>query len=188
MKLELWSTAWYYGGWPPLQNATRYNQGRVEYMWPATGSDTGSDKPCSRGGLYCGTNRHLAPGALVAVPPNVSNVVQRQLKTIIARKVLQALTDFGGYIVDDTGSQSGGAAICSEPAVIGELLRDYGISLNISAPVLPPTHRRDVSPSAVLYRDLVVVFRALHAVVNNGPRSVGGGGRRRRPPPPRICP
>ena len=58
------------------------------------------------GGLYSGTDPNVAPGALLAVPEEVAKGVKTT--TVVGGKVLQALVDYGGYIVDDTG---GGACV-----------------------------------------------------------------------------
>ena len=42
-------------------------------------------------------------------------------------------------------------------------------------------------PGSGLYYDLLAIFRALHAVTNNGPAAVGGGGAPRVPPKAPIC-
>jgi len=46
--------------------------------------------------------------------------------TAVGAKIKQALIDYGGYFVDDTGSQRGGAAICMEPGVSTEVAKAYG--------------------------------------------------------------
>ena len=46
--------------------------------------------------------------------------------TAVGAKIKQALIDYGGYFVDDTGSQRGGAAICMEPGVSTEVAKEYG--------------------------------------------------------------
>ena len=179
LKIELWSHAWYYGQ-APLQPATAANGGRVQYHWPATGSDSGSNVVCAKGGLYCGTDPTVAPGSLLAIPPSERSGLLAKLHTVVGRRLLDALIDYGAYLVDDTGSQENGAAICAEPIVQREVLERYNFSLYISDPVTT-TQARD------LYDDLLVLYRRLHAVTNNGPSSVGGGGSPRRPPPPPFC-
>ena len=39
--------------------------GRNQYVWPAIGSDGGSNNPGPAGGLYRGVDRNFAPGSLV---------------------------------------------------------------------------------------------------------------------------
>ena len=171
LKLEL-QHQWYYGE-RPLQNASAFNGGRRQYLWPATGSDSGSDK--APGGLYGGTDPHVAPGALLAVPAAVA--ASLKMATQPGAKVLQALRDYGGYIVDDTGAGNS-AAICMEAAVNGEMRQHFGYAM---------TYPHGVSSPNPLYSDLLSIFRALHAVVNNGPDTVGGGGVPRMPTKPPIC-
>lgn len=43
----------------------------------------------------------------------------------------------GGYIVDDTGSEAGGGAICMEHAVNAEIQKHYNFSISIQNPVTP---------------------------------------------------
>ena len=94
---------------------------------------------------------------------------------------MAALVDFGGYIVDDTGSQQGGGALCMERGVTAELREAYNISVAIEDPLTAGGQGAD------LFADLVSIFRALAVVINNGPATVGGGGTPRQPPPPPIC-
>ena len=122
---------------------------------------------------YNGTNPHLAPGALLAVPPPLAPAVA--VTTTIGKKLLEALTAYGGYIVDDTASDS--AAICMEAAVNDEMARVYNISM-----AYPGGLGR-----GPLYDDLVAIFQSLHVVTNNAPGAVGGGGTPNRPPAPPIC-
>ena len=132
------------------------------------------------GAGYNGTNALLKPGALLAVPP--AALPPLLALHPVASRVAQALADYGGYIVDDTGSRAGGAALCMEAGVSAELQRAYGVSVRIEDPLRPAPGQ-----GAALYEDLVTVFRALAVVANNGPGSVGGGGAPRRPPAAPIC-
>ena len=118
LKLELWSRPYLFGGVPALQSgvcapwAPMYTAngtdciktgGRNQFVWPAIGSDGGSNKPGPEGGLYRGVDRNLAPGALLAIPPATADGVITT--TQVGAKIKQALLDFGGYFVD-------GAAPC----------------------------------------------------------------------------
>ena len=168
LKLELWATAYYY-----------YNYSSSNYSscftWPAVGCDSYWDRP---GIGYNGTNPYVKPGALLAVPPAQAPALLARLTTVPGQRIAAALVDYGGYLVDDTGSEQGGGAVCAESGVNAELERVFGYSWRIEAPL---------KPGDALYADLVLVFQALAVVVNNGPASVGGGGTPRRPPPPPIC-
>ena len=107
LKIEL-QHQWYFGG-HKLANDSAYNGGRSQYVWPAVGSDGGSNK--APGGLYTGTDPHVAPGALLAIPASAASGVKTT--TVAGGKIKRALVEYGGYIVDDTGGGNS-AAICME--------------------------------------------------------------------------
>ena len=71
LKLEL-QHQWYYG-LEKLQKDSLNNGGRSQYLWPATGSDSGTEK--APGGLYTGQDPAIAPGALLAIPAAVASAV-----------------------------------------------------------------------------------------------------------------
>lgn len=176
LKLEL-QHQWYYGA-AKLQQDSAYNGGRAQYLWPATGSDSGSNK--APGGLYGGKDPHVAPGALLALPADVA--ASLNMTTPVGKKLAAALTDYGGYLVDDTGAGNS-AAVCMEAAVNLELREAYGYTM---------TYPHGVSgaasdPGRELYADLLRILQNLHAVTNNGPATVGGGGTPRVPTKPPIC-
>ena len=176
LKLEL-QHQWYFG-MHPLQPSTEFNGGRQQYVWPATGSDS-----CSSGaphGCYSGTMPSLAPGALLALPS--ANASALHMRTPIGAKIKQALTDYGGYLVDDTGDGNS-AAICMEADVNLELRQTYGYTMTYPHGVVA----NKSLPGYALYVDLLAIFQMLHVVVNNGPSTPGGGGTPRRPPKPPIC-
>ena len=176
LKIEL-QHQWYYG-LTPLQNASVYNKGRRQYLWPATGSDSGSEQ--APGGLYTGTDPNIAPGSLLAIPSDVAAGLT--MTTVPGAKILQALVDYGAYIVDDTGGGNT-AAICMEADVNDEMRRAYGYAMTYPHGVSSAAS----DPGRVLYADLLRLFQALHAVTNNGPSSVGGGGIPRVATKPPIC-
>ncbi len=98
LKIEL-QHQWYYG-MAPLQPKSATNGGRTQYVWPATGSDSGSHAP---GGLYGGRLAVLVPGALLAVRGVDEKSLQGKMKTAVGTKMLDAFVNYGAYIVDDTG-------------------------------------------------------------------------------------
>ena len=177
LKLELFAHQYYYGGGEArekLQPPTRENGGRTQYVWPATGSDgyTWEDcKPGDRCLAYKGTNRHLAPGALLALPADTAAALRNHLKTEPARRIADAFRDYGGYIVDDTASDS--ASISWESGANEVFQTAYNLTLDTAG--------------GPWYDDLAAIFQALHIVINNGPESVGGGGTRRVGPLPPLC-
>ena len=171
LKLELWAHSYYFYNY----TSAFYDSC---YTWPATGCDSYYNSASGNG--YNGSNPHLVPGALLAVPPGDAPAVAAQLTTLPGKQMLRALVDYGGYIVDDTGSQAGGGAFCAESGVNAEVAAAFGYSIAIEKPL-------NVLQGAPLYFDLVAIFRALSIVTNNGWGSVGGGGVPRRPPPPPTC-
>ena len=124
---------------------------------------------------YNGTDPALCPGALLAIPPRAAAAlaVPGALVTGVGRRLLPALSDYGGYLDDNTASDSGAFNI--EGGVAEEVQAAYGVDL------------RHVPPGSDLYADLRALFRALHIVDNNSNATRGGGGTPRRPPAPPIC-
>ena len=147
------------------------------FRWPAVGCDSYCCGSPANG--YNGTLPALVPGALLAVPP--ARAAALAPATVPGAKILRALTDFGGYLVDDTGSRAGGGAFCAEHGVNEEVEELFGYSIRIEKPLTP-------AQGGALFADLVAIFQALAVVVNNAPGSVGGGGSGRQPPPPPFCP
>lgn len=172
LKLELWGARHYFGLYP-LQNATAYNGGRTQYVWPATGSDDNTAPPH---GHYNGTNPHLCPGALLALPASA----QLTLKTEPARRIAQAFRDYGGYLVDSSSGYADKVSLVMESGVDDELKKWYNMSMAFPYGCNP-------NQSATLFEDLLHVLQSLEIVINNGPNSVGGGGTPRAPLAPPIC-
>ena len=102
LKLELYAHYYYY--W--RRNVTTSD---TCWRWPAQVCDGYAGNPGSQG--YNGSNPQLMPGSLLAVPASASSSLMPTLKTPPARKILQALTTYGGYLVDDTAGNS--AAFCA---------------------------------------------------------------------------
>lgn len=112
------------------------------------------------------------------------------MRSVPAAKILAALRDYGGYLVDDTAGPSpqGSAAFCAEHTVNAEVLATYGWDIRCSES--NGTYLSGISASSnasEFYWDLVSIFRSLSVVVNNCASSVGGGGTPRCEPPPPIC-
>ena len=170
LKLELWAHRYYFFDWAS-RNASSC------FRWPAVGCDSYCCGSPSSG--YNGTLPALVPGALLAVPP--ARAAALSPATVPGKKILQALTAFGAYLVDDTGSRAGGGAFCAERGVSEEVEELYGYSIRIEKPLTP-------TQGGALFADLVAIFQARAVVANNAPGSGGGGGAARLPPPPPFCP
>ena len=192
LKIEL-ANFWYFGS-AQLQPPTEYNGGRTQYLWPAIGSNGAYDASTQNSTAgYTGTNRFVAPGALLAIPASSASSVHTT--TQIGAKIKQALVDYGGYIVDGSGRGTGKhphhnlAAICMDAEVNAEMRKAYNVDMayphGVSNPELAGPGAGPAA--AALYGDLLRIFQALHAVANNAPASIGGGGTPRRPRKPPIC-
>ena len=107
LKIEL-GNWWYYGA-SRLNPISADNQGRTQYVWPATGSNAGCVNGSS--GSYTGTNRWVVPGALLAIPGSAAVKVV----TPVGVRLKQAMVDYGGYIVDGRAPQAGGARVFLTP-------------------------------------------------------------------------
>ena len=155
------------------------------FRWPAVGSDGYTyNSPQYPGLLYNGSVPELVPGALLAIPAQLSNQLRTALTTEFGRRVLDALTHYGGYVVDDTANPL--AAICMEAGSGDRLAAMYGADFNMSYHGTRYPQGTGVYRGP-LYKDLVLAFQALHVVDNNAPDSVGGGGAPLVPPPPPLC-
>ena len=190
LKIEL--ANWWYFGQAQLQPVTADNGGRVQYVWPATGSNADFVNG-SAGANYLGTDPFVVPGGLLAIPYTIAASVTTT--TTIGGRIKQAMVDYGAYLVDGAGHGDSKdpfhhnlAAICMDALVNDEMRAHYGYSMahpaGVRRPGLDPTqtHAQDA-----LYNDLLRIFRALHSVTNNGPHSIGGGGRPRKPTKGPIC-
>lgn len=128
------------------------------YRWPAKSADKYAPS------TYSGTKKPLRMGSLLAIPPEVERS-DLGLETKAARKVFQALKDYGAYVTEDTNWDAQAITI-SEPAYL-EFERVYGYTLEDNG-----------TPWA---RDLDKLVSVLHVVDNNYPKRIGGGGTPRRP-------
>ena len=168
LKLMLWAKEYYFPG----------NASVPCWRWPADHCDGtwNASRDPANPNYYNGTNPNLKPGALLAVPPPFAGAIAPLLHTHVGSKVLAALRDYGGYLDDNTASDSG--AFNVEIGVADEVEEEYkaeGVSL------------RNAGQSTNLFEDLVLIYQNLHIVQNNGPDHVGGGGTPLAPLAPPIC-
>jgi hypothetical protein len=133
------------------------------YRWPADRADGNAANQ------YHGTNPSLEQGALLAILPQETEG-RLNLQTPAAKKLFHALQDYGAYVVDDAGWDAHYIAV--EKGVTKEFRKAYGYDFE--------------GTSGEFYEDFMKLFRALHIVDNNGPKSIGGGGTPRVPLAPPI--
>jgi len=167
IKIMLWAKQYYFPG----------NVSVPCFRWPALTCDGfwNASRDPSNPNFYNGTDPNLKPGALLAVPPTVADAIFANITTPVGKKLLAVLTDYGGYIDDNSASNSG--AFNVEDGVEDEVAGAY------NGQTLQPSKGQDP-----LYTDMLAIWRSLHYVNNNGPNSVGGGGTPRQPLAPPICP
>eukprot|EP01043_Picozoa_sp_COSAG02_P058360 COSAG02_NODE_7250_length_3097_cov_2.364910_2_plen_209_part_00 len=169
LKLELDGSSYYYGG-----------SRKSCFRWPA---DTCDGSAPTR---YTGTDPNVQPGSLLAVPPTIATAMSHRLTSEPAKRILHALTNYGGYLVDNTAGNR--ATVCGQFGLKEEVNDLYGFELGeVYNPNRSWYRPRNKTNVAAFYYDMIEVFRGLSVVVNSGPNSVGGGGTPVLPPPPPLC-
>ena len=140
---------------------TFYGEERKGFRWPATKADSYAKE------RYKGTNRALAMGSLLALPPDVSEA-SLGLKTGIGKKLFRALQDYGAYLVDDAAWDC--HYLCAEQGVAEEVKQKLGFKFD----------------SKDTLADVNALFTKLAVVDNNGPERIGGGGKPRARTAPSV--
>jgi hypothetical protein len=83
------------------------------------------------------------------------------MNTVLGKKILQALTDYGAYLVDDTAWNV--ASIVMDVFVHNELQQTYNITTH-------SWNSQSKGNSSLFYQDLLTIFKNLEVVINNGLR------------------
>src|SRR4051812_31014102 len=158
-------------GSAPIRHALRLDVGR-RYLFhdAATG---GRRWPAVRAGArarerYAGTVEALRMGALLALPPDAT-AARLGVRSKAGKKVLAALRDYGGYVVDDRGLDA----------------VDLGVEHRAS---LEFRKRTGHDIKAGVRADMDRIVGALAVVDDNSASAIGGHGRRRAAwaPPLRV--
>jgi hypothetical protein len=160
-------------GSAPIRHALRLGVGsRYLFYDAATG---GRRWPASHAGdrardRYAGTVEALRTGALLALPPSAT-AARLGVRSKAGKKVLAALRDYGGYVVDDSGLDA----------------VDLGVEHRASVD-FRKRRGHDVEADAGLRADLARIVRALAVVDDNSAATIGGSGSRRAAwaPPLRV--
>ena len=142
------------------------------FRWPALSADA------SASSSY-GADRTTPPvpdcrmGSLMAIPAT-NPISSLNLETIPGKTLAQALQDYGGYVVDDTGWDV--FAIETEWSPTARFKdvfkQNWGFDFVVDI---------NQATSTAWGRDIKKIYQALHVVTNNGPNSIGGGGKTRQP-------
>lgn len=150
------------------------------YRWPADRDDDGAP------GDYRGTNPRVKMGALVAIPPGVT-ADGLGLRTAAARRLFDALRDYGAYLADNSGQDTRDGqgnltfrryAFSAGQEAVTEFAERQGHSIFQSS--------SSSGPAYDWYTDVTGLVGALAVVDDNGPASVGGPGARRVTTPVRF--
>lgn len=144
------------------------------FRWPALMCDGYADKDPQDGG-YAGSDPRIEMGALLAIHPR-HTTESLGLRTKPARKILQALQDYGAYIVDDAGSDS--YWFCPSYEATGEFRETFGYEMD-QGPVATGAGKE-------WYDDVMRLVRVLSVIDNNRADNIGGGGKRRVAPAPAL--
>ncbi len=151
------------------------NDGTKGYRWPADRADSYAGNPDGYCTLEpCKTNplSALEMGALLAIPPSV-NADSLGLKTAAAKKMFQALQNYGTYIVDDTYYTTYAWSVTAEALGEFEEISGYGFAQS----------KWSGGASKDWYDDQMKLITALAVVNDNAQNRVGGaGGAVRRAP------
>lgn len=147
----------------PIRHALKINVHCRDYCWQGEDQQGSSRWPALTADAYWdsdrygGSNPALRMGALLALPPDtdLSDVTDPK-----ARRIAEALQDYGGYVVDDTAWD------------VHALSADQRL---LDSGEWPARDDED------FHGQLQEVFTQLHVVDNNAPDAVGGGGEPRRP-------
>ena len=150
------------------------------FTWPATNEDGGYDDP-TQGNYYDRFGKAdpaVLQGALLALPPSFDPAT---LTSPNARKIAQALLDYGGYVVDNT------AWSFHNPKAtrgVNAFAFQRGAEAELPDAGCPPANSETPDTGCAFYRDLRTVFGKLAVVTSNAAATPGGGpiGSPRRAP------
>jgi hypothetical protein len=141
------------------------------FRWPALAADAAAPTDYSKDRTTPAVP-DCRMGALMAIPAKVT-IESLGLETQPAKMIAQALQDYGGYVVDDTGWDV--FAIETEWGPNGrfrdEFKKNWGFDFVVSM---------SQATSTQWGRDIVKIYKALNIVTNNSATSIGGGGTPRQ--------
>ncbi|HVE45823.1 MAG TPA: hypothetical protein VNA57_03620 [Acidimicrobiales bacterium] len=140
---------------------------RNAYQWPAYAADSNNT------GQNYGVNARgytpiLKMGSLLSIPGWV-DINSLGLETGPARKLAEAWQNYGSYVVDNSGFDTGwGQNLLNVEHGVKAEMAAAGINMS--------TYSNSGWSDTAWNRDMNRLFDQLHHVTNNGPGSIGGGG------------
>ena len=158
LKWEFNSMQYYYNP----HNTTNNSDHSICKRWPAVTCDIKWTTE------YNGTVPATKIGSLLAIPPSMKSEIEAKLESIPGKMILNAMVDYGAYIVDSVGWNEN--QFCVELGVQQEFNASWGYDMIHS----------------VFSKDIMYMTQFFHVVDNNGPNNIGGGGTPRQPKPPPI--
>jgi hypothetical protein len=141
------------------------------FRWPALAADAAAPTDYGKDRTTPAVT-DCRMGALMAIPEKVT-IESLGLETQPAKMIAQALQDYGGYVVDDTGWDV--FAIETEWGTNGRFRDEFKKNWNFDF-VVSMTQ----STTTPWGRDIVKIYNALNIVNNNSATSIGGGGTPRQ--------
>jgi hypothetical protein len=151
---------------------SRKGNGGKGYTWPAVAADGGFKDPRNVNyyDRFGTADRSVLQGSLLALRPGFK---VSSLRSAHARKVAQALLDYGGYVVDNTAvSGSNPRATKGVNAFAVQRGAEVEFPDRGCPGVSARTTRQD---GCTFYRDLQTTFANLAVVANNTAATPGGG-------------
>jgi hypothetical protein len=143
-----------------------YDEASRGFRWPARTADSYAARTYGRQGDPVPACRM---GALLALPPE-PDLDAIGLETEPARRLAEALRDYGAYVVDDTAWDV--YALVTEWGPAGRVVDEFRDAWGF--PIESP-------PGTPWARDMERLFTRLHVIDNNAPDRPGGGGTPRVP-------
>ena len=148
-----------------------YDNVNYGYRWPALAADAAAPTNYGKDRTTPAVPE-CRMGALMAIPSTVT-LESIAFETQPGKMLAQALQDYGGYIVDDTGWDV--YAIETEWGPNGRFRdifkQNWGYDFVVSM---------TQSTTTPWGRDIVKIYKALNIVINNSATSIGGGGTPRQ--------
>ncbi|WP_166786490.1 discoidin domain-containing protein [Cryobacterium sp. TMT2-15-1] len=152
LQLELWGAKYLTYDAADSTPGFRWPADRHDYVAPDRVNGYCTQDPCSSS-----PDPQMQMGALLAIPPSTT-AASLNITNPAAKKIFQALKDFGGYIVDDTAWSTA----------------QIGIDSRAESEV-------DITDPAWT-ADVTRIFAALNVITNSDAEHIGGGGE------PRVAP
>lgn len=151
------------------------------YKWPANNSDDTDNAKPDHFNYYSGSNPDLVMGSLLSLTDADYNTLKSQMTNDFSKILLDALYNYGTYIVDNSATDSW--ALCGTQEARDRVFCKYGVLLdNVNRGVSGAM----TTETADFLSDYEKILKKLKIVENNNEFNIGGGGTPRQPLAPEI--